>query len=171
MLNSLALPPSNIFQNQTAFFNYYNQINLVANGQEVLGVAGIPFVSPAVILQQYFCQVPQLKSTGSLLVAIIVADLVFLQALWKVLNLVVTFFLERQHPEAKYCAACARRFPATKGGYQLVKKEDEEASEAKGTTTMQISNAEWEGKSPSQGKAKDKQAQMVLSPSAVKDPA
>jgi hypothetical protein len=92
--------PSYIFQNQTAFFDYYSQ-----PGQH-LG-AGIPVVSPSVISQQYFCQVPQLKSTGSLIITILVADLVFLQTLWTVFNWVITFGLERRHPEAKHCVGCA----------------------------------------------------------------
>jgi hypothetical protein len=68
---------------------------------------GVPYVNSSVISTQYLCQVPKLKSKGSLIVSIIVADLVFLQALWVVFTWIVTFFLERRHPEAKYCPGCA----------------------------------------------------------------
>ena len=40
--------------------------------------------------------------------SILVADLVFLQVLWKVFNWVVTSTLERRHPGAKYCQGCAK---------------------------------------------------------------
>jgi hypothetical protein len=67
----------------------------------------VPYVNSSVISTQYLCQVPKLKSKGSLIVSIIVADLVFLQALWMVFTWIVTFFLERRHPEAKFCPGCA----------------------------------------------------------------
>lgn len=70
---------------------------------------GVPYVNSSVISTQYLCQVPKLKSKGSLIVSIIVADLVFLQALWVVFTWIVTFFLERRYPEAKYCLGCAAR--------------------------------------------------------------
>jgi hypothetical protein len=68
---------------------------------------GVPYVNSSVISTQYLCQVPKLKSKGSLIISIIVADLVFLQALWVVFTWIVTFFLEHRHPEAKYCPGCA----------------------------------------------------------------
>ena len=83
----------------------------------------MPVVLPAVIATQYYCQVPQLKSTGSLLVAVLVADLVFLQVLWKVLNLAVTFSMKRRRRDANYCDGCAKRLPlppAKEGDYELV---------------------------------------------------
>jgi hypothetical protein len=45
---------------------------------------------------------------GSLIISILVADLVFLQVLWKVFNWAVTLTLERRHPAAKYCQGCAK---------------------------------------------------------------
>ena len=85
-------PPTNILQNETMFFDWYGtELYIGPNSTD------IPVVNPAVIATQYFCQIPRLKSTGSLLIAIIVADLVFLQVLWKVLNLAVTFGLTRRH--------------------------------------------------------------------------
>ncbi|MCJ1459442.1 hypothetical protein MMC28_009820 [Mycoblastus sanguinarius] len=43
-------------------------------------------ITPSTIYAEYFCQLPQHKPAGSLIVAIFIADLVFLQALWKLLN-------------------------------------------------------------------------------------
>lgn len=104
MWEHLDCPPMN---NETAFFNFVG--------------FGIPSVAPATIPAQYLCQVPERKSTGSLIISVLVADLVFLQALWKILNWAVTLGLERRHPDARYCIGCAKQL-ARKGGYQLVDK-------------------------------------------------
>jgi len=58
-------------------------------------------VHPSVISVTYLCQVPRLKSTGSLFFSVLVANLVLLQALWKIFVLVVDFFAARKHPEMK----------------------------------------------------------------------
>lgn len=82
--------------NTTIFFDYYR--------------AAVPTgVAPSTISQQYLCQVPQRKSTGSLLVSIIVADLVFLQVLWETLNFLVGLVMARRHPESKYCMGCEKQ--------------------------------------------------------------
>ena len=84
-------PPSDLYQNETTFFNWFGEFFVdyfMLNDTQI--ATSMPVVLPAVIATQYYCQVPQLKSTGSLLVAVLVADLVFLQVLWKVLNLAVT---------------------------------------------------------------------------------
>lgn len=56
-----------------------------------------PVIRPSVISASYLCQIPKRKSTGNLLVAIISADLVFLNALWLIFKLIVDhFFLDDQ---------------------------------------------------------------------------
>ncbi len=57
--------------------------------------------SAAVISTKYLCQVPKRKSTGTLFVSILVADLVFMQALWKILNLCSEAWLTHKDPEGK----------------------------------------------------------------------
>jgi hypothetical protein len=134
-------PPSDVLQNETEFFNWYGSVGeysdepygeTIQNPLKAYGNPGvytsIPAVHPAVLATQYFCQVPQLKSIGSLLIAIIVADLVFLQALWRVLNLVVTFHVTRRYPEAEYCKGCAKQELPPQEGYALVNKAEEAAS-------------------------------------------
>jgi hypothetical protein len=120
----ISTPPSDLYQNETAFFNWFGEFFVqyfVPSDKQI--ATNTPVVLPSVIAQQYYCQVPQLKSTGSLLVAVLVADLVFLQVLWKVLNLAVTFSLKRQRRDANYCDGCAKRLPlppAKEGDYKLV---------------------------------------------------
>lgn len=61
---------------------------------------------PSYISVTYLCQVPKLKSGGSLFISVLIADLVFLQALWKLFTLIVDFFLYRRHPESGSCKRC-----------------------------------------------------------------
>lgn len=51
--------------------------------------------SPSVISSQYVCQVPQLKSAGSIFISILVADLVFLQTTWTIFTFVVGVYMSR----------------------------------------------------------------------------
>jgi len=55
----------------------------------------------AVISTKYLCQVSRRKSTGTLFMSILVADLVFMQALWKILNLCSEAWLTHKDPKGK----------------------------------------------------------------------
>ncbi|OAL25926.1 hypothetical protein AYO22_04553 [Fonsecaea multimorphosa] len=66
-------------------------------------------ISKATLNAQYLCQIPHRKDTGSILVAVIVADLVLLQAAWKLFSWITTFWLEKKDPEAKFCSGCAAK--------------------------------------------------------------
>ena len=116
--------PNYAFQNETAFFNHFGP--QYDGNEELILIAGRPFLTPSVISQQYFCQVPQLKSTGTLLVAVVVADLVFLQTSWMALKWLVTVYLLQRHPEAIYCAGCAKGSDSVRQGDGI--GESEEAS-------------------------------------------
>ena len=137
---------SNWFDNETIFFDTVPS-QIINFGGMGAGFSALlpayskpPVVQPAVISQQYFCQVPQLKSTGSLLISIVVADLVFLQVLWKVFNMVVTLGMERHHPDSKHCEGCAKKEEERHGGYELVKVVDDEAAgKATGNDTALLS--------------------------------
>ena len=65
-------------------------------------------IKPSTIYAQYFCQIPELKSGGSLFIAVLVADLVFLQALWKILTWSTTMWLAHSNEKANYCEGCLR---------------------------------------------------------------
>ncbi|KAK1599778.1 uncharacterized protein LY79DRAFT_586346 [Colletotrichum navitas] len=56
--------------------------------------------SNATVVTQYLCSVPQQKGWGVLLFSILLADLVFLQAAWKILTWVSDGIVARQSPEA-----------------------------------------------------------------------
>lgn len=63
-------------------------------------------ISPAVIFSQYTCQVPKMRSVGSLIISVFIADLVILSAAWTLLNFGTTFWLEHRHEDAMYCTGC-----------------------------------------------------------------
>ncbi|KAI0889342.1 uncharacterized protein GGS22DRAFT_177860 [Annulohypoxylon maeteangense] len=63
-------------------------------------------VIPSVIATTYLCQVPELKSAGNLILAIIVADLVLLQSMWQLYKIVAEWYLGRRQPTANYCEGC-----------------------------------------------------------------
>ncbi|KAK5100264.1 hypothetical protein LTR70_001748 [Exophiala xenobiotica] len=62
----------------------------------------------ATIFSQYACSVPVRKSFGSLFLAVLVANLVFLSALWTLLNAVAGTIVKRHDREAMACRAHIR---------------------------------------------------------------
>lgn len=66
--------------------------------ENLRGQAGNLTMSPSVISTRYLCQVPKRKSPGTLFISILVADLVLLQALWRILNFVTSFWVTRKDP-------------------------------------------------------------------------
>lgn len=66
---------------------------------------------PATIYQQYACSVPQQKGAGSLFISILIADLVFLQALFQLLHLGTTYWASRTDPFWNYCPGCKNVSP------------------------------------------------------------
>jgi hypothetical protein len=66
-------------------------------------------ITPSVISTNYICQIPQLKSGGNLFLAVLVADLVFLQALWKIFTLATDWLWLQKRPSANQCLGCIDR--------------------------------------------------------------
>ncbi|KAG6368963.1 hypothetical protein INS49_003182 [Diaporthe citri] len=62
-------------------------------------------ITPSAFATTYICQVPRLKSTGTLLVSVLVADLVLLQAIWKLFVLAMNYFMTLNKDEMQYCIA------------------------------------------------------------------
>ncbi|KAK9421155.1 hypothetical protein SUNI508_06003 [Seiridium unicorne] len=65
-------------------------------------------MKPATLYAQYICQLPKLKSTGSLVAAVVLADLVFLSAAWNLLNWGASGWLRRGDRMAMFCEGCAQ---------------------------------------------------------------
>lgn len=101
--------------------------NILSRPQEVQNLTKVDFMSgqddfsqfkitPSVLSTTYICQVPRLKSTGTLIVSVLVADLVLLQTIWKVFVLVVDQFLASKEENLTYCAGCARKLKEQERG-------------------------------------------------------
>ncbi|KAK7995780.1 hypothetical protein PG991_015247 [Apiospora marii] len=69
-------------------------------------VTGPLAVHPSVISAQYICQVPRRRSTVNLLVAVLVADLVFLRTAWTLYNFTAGTWLRRRDATADHCRGC-----------------------------------------------------------------
>ncbi|CAJ2501953.1 Uu.00g048060.m01.CDS01 [Anthostomella pinea] len=104
---------TNNFTGISATFGTISWENAVIGAQD--GVATSPYsddsagalrVGNSTLATNYICQVPQLKPTGSLIVAVLVADLVLLQAIWKIFKLIVDPVLLKRNPEMRYCEGC-----------------------------------------------------------------
>lgn len=63
-------------------------------------------VNASTLTTSYLCQVPQPKPLASLVFAVLVADLVLLQGLWKSFTFIVDFIWGKRHPEMGYCKGC-----------------------------------------------------------------
>lgn len=72
------------------------------DGKDQLGV------SPSVLSTNYICQTPKLKSPGTLIVSVLVADLVLMQFIWQIYLLVVDYFFVSRREDLKYCEGCAK---------------------------------------------------------------
>lgn len=77
--------------------------------------AGNLTVSPQTISTKYICQVPVLKPWSQLLGSLILADLVYLQAFWKLFLLLATFLVERRDSLAQHCLGTHQPLDETRG--------------------------------------------------------
>lgn len=71
--------------------------------------------SPSVFAMDYLCQVPQRKAAANLIVSVLVADLVFLQATWNIYKLIVDYFFVGKLDNHSWCEGCDRRAEAAEG--------------------------------------------------------
>ena len=123
--------PDNILANKdllTYFTQNFTAINASLatdrpDGQNInldLNLAYLPFsendatkydlrITPSTLATNYICQVPVLKPAGSLIVAVLIADLVLLQTIWRVFKLVTDHVLVKRYPELQYCEGCRQK--------------------------------------------------------------
>ncbi|KAF2095132.1 hypothetical protein NA57DRAFT_59879 [Rhizodiscina lignyota] len=95
------------------------------NTSDSMGPIG---ATPAQIFSQYACQVPQLKPAGTLALALIIGDLVLLQAVWKIFSWAAGWWLKRKDSHAMFCGGCLQHMKC--GPYQQMRRSDEEAGES-----------------------------------------
>lgn len=78
-------------------------------------------VTQSTFFAQYLCQVPKMKSKPSLVVAVILADIVFLSTSWKIYTWLVGQLLARGGRKTMYCEGCMQI--AQQGGYVEVSRD------------------------------------------------
>ena len=71
--------------------------------------AGRLGTSPSRINLQYICEVPRLRPIPSVVGSVVVADLVYLQALWMVYTWALTRWTKKHDPRALYCEGCMKQ--------------------------------------------------------------
>lgn len=72
--------------------------------------------TPSVIATTYICQVPRLKTRGDIIIAILVADLVLLRAVWQIYKLLTEVYLGKKRSTANHCEGCLSRARSEKSG-------------------------------------------------------
>nr|OQO30421.1 hypothetical protein B0A51_03051 [Rachicladosporium sp. CCFEE 5018] len=93
-------------------YNYKIAGKMVASGivPNVLEPGASPTLfnstDPTTVYTQYLCSVPKRKSGMSLVLPILIADIVSLQACWKIVTIITTWWLGRPDKEMNYCAGC-----------------------------------------------------------------
>jgi len=66
----------------------------------------LDFAQHTTLFSRYLCSIPKRKSTFKLLFAVVLADIVFLNACWTVFGWVATWWLGRTDSNAEYCIGC-----------------------------------------------------------------
>ena len=141
---------SNILADQTLLEYYTHNFSAIARnasgaiyGENVApdqGLAIYPYttannssdynlgINASTLAAEYLCQTPELKPAGTLVFAVLVSDLVLLQAIWKLFKLATDAILARKYPEMKYCEGCLERR----------RREEHPSSEARLSTSTEI---------------------------------
>ncbi|KAF2147089.1 uncharacterized protein K452DRAFT_314318 [Aplosporella prunicola CBS 121167] len=70
-------------------------------------IRGRPTIKPSTIFSGYLCQIPTRKSTSSFMIAVLLADLVILRALWTIITFTATLIAEKKDPQENWCIGCA----------------------------------------------------------------
>jgi hypothetical protein len=115
---NLLLPDStDLLQVYTSgFANFTTELNAVMGPANVNYVdatsrsdLGSLQITLSTLYSQYLCQIPVRKPWSELIVAIIVANLVFLRLLWTLFNILVTWWVERRDRTAMFCEEYVKR--------------------------------------------------------------
>lgn len=89
--------------------NRWHGIPATANYEKLRRSTGPIGVNPSTLAISYLCQIPKRKPPGDLFISVLVADLVFLQALWLVFTFGMGYWMKRKDETTDYCLGCAGR--------------------------------------------------------------
>lgn len=123
---------SNFSAINTASVLYYTQIETQdfdarKDSDHPTGPLGL---TPSVISTEYLCQIPKRRPIGQIFIAVLLADLVLLQAAWKLYTFSVEQYLLRQRDSAKFCEGHTHsniiRYKDAKGGVIMYATQNSE---------------------------------------------
>lgn len=78
-----------------------------ADYNSLKGSVGPLLINPSTLSTVYLCQIPRRKPARELVFSVLVADLVFLQAIWLLFTFCVGLWMKRRDPSTNYCSKCA----------------------------------------------------------------
>ncbi|KAJ9658397.1 hypothetical protein H2198_003681 [Neophaeococcomyces mojaviensis] len=88
------------------FYDSWNYTSLDEAYDQFKNITGLLGTNPTTILTDYACLEPTQRNIGTIVLAVILANLVFLQALWKVLNGIAGLIVLKKDPNAMICVGC-----------------------------------------------------------------
>lgn len=68
-------------------------------------------LTASVVSTRYLCQVPKRRPIGDIFISVLLADLVLLQAIWKLYTFTIQRFLLRTHSNFNHCEGCIKGRP------------------------------------------------------------
>ncbi|KAK5434149.1 hypothetical protein LTR34_003661 [Exophiala xenobiotica] len=77
---------------------------------DMIGTSGDLTIKPSTFNAQYICQVPRRRNWGSVVIAVLVADMVFLQSLFNLLMYTTTWCMKRTNDASNCCEGCKKQF-------------------------------------------------------------
>jgi len=90
--------------------HFSRNLSAPARAEKVWEKSTLLGVSPSVVATSYLCRVPRLKSTVTLVVAVLINDIVLLSVLWRLFVFLVGHFLLK--PDMMVCEGCLCREPS-----------------------------------------------------------
>jgi len=91
--------------------------------QSLQHTTGPLVVNPSTLAINYLCQIPRRKPAGDLIISVLVADLVFLQALWLTFTLCMGYWMKWKDDESDHCLGCLQRMGQVQGTSEQARYE------------------------------------------------
>ncbi|KAL6153593.1 hypothetical protein ACJQWK_11598 [Exserohilum turcicum] len=120
------------------------------NGMSIQANAGSLEITPSTIHSQYLCQIPERKPWPHLIVAIILADLVFLRVVWTLMNLLATWWVVKHDQHAMFCPGEFHRYRGPVDEEAEIIQFQSAGVETKGMNGVEV-RGDNEGYTPVQG--------------------
>lgn len=87
----------------------WHGVPAIDNYESLRHTTGPLAVNPSTLAINYLCQIPKRKPLADLIISVLVANLVFLQALWLIFTFGMGYWLKRKDERSEYCIGCVGR--------------------------------------------------------------